>query len=375
MINIFLKISRLFWPELEEMPLPRQFVGVGDVITTLYSSFLCLIGFSWLLKETTFTLFVEEWQLFIFFVGIILLFTYLNFFVIIEFREDRYGSADGSFDSMAVWTAVFLLGPTALWPMIIIQIVQFALVLRNLQSKSAKWNNFRAFSLTLAGFTLPYLIGLIIYQRIGGNIPISALDEKSILYALLGILTNFLILILIWSPYFYHVVYTQRQLSAELKLRPVITFFLLALSLPVIAHPFAILASGLYSQNGVLVFLFFIFGLVMVAYIAQRFSHTAESNRQQSRQLEKLELLGRALLNSPPDASLLSEILEEHIPNMFPPSDISVWIIPGQTLYQSPENWDLDFGSIWDWVSSHTETQSFLSSDKLPWEEIKIIAQ
>ncbi len=369
MINTLLKISKLFWPGLEEMPLPQQLVGVGDVITTLYSSFLCLFGFSWLIKETSINLLAEEWPLFIFFIGIILLFTYLNFFVIIEFREDRYGSANGSFDSMAVWTAAFLLGPTALWLMIIIQIIQFVLILKNLQSTSAKWNNYRALSLTLAGFTLPYLIGLSTYQRLGGKIPIGALNENLLLNALLGILTNFVILILIWAPYFYHVLYTQRQLSTELKLRPVVTFFLLALSLPVIAHPFAILASGLYSQNGVFVFLFFIFGLVMVAYIAQQFSHIAESNRQQSRQLEKLELLGRALLYSPPDASRLSEILENHIPNMFPPSDISVWIIPGQTLYQSPENWDLDFGIIWDWVSNHLETQSLLSNDKLPWEE------
>ena len=118
------------------------------------------------------------------------------------------------------------------------------------------------------------------------------------------------------------------------------------------------------------VFIYFILGLVIVAYITQQFSRIAENSRQQTRQLEKLELLGRAILTAPPDASSLPAILEEHIPNMFPPSNIYIWMIPGQTLFKSPTDWEIDFGPIWDWVSDHTGAQSFLAYEKLPWQEV-----
>jgi len=368
MSEIFFNIAKLFWPNLEEATLPRKLVGTGDVITSIYSSFLSIIGFVWLYRETDFSLFKSEWDIFILLAGIIILFTYLNFFVIIEFREDRYGSADGAFNSMAVWAAALIYGSTALWIMIVIQTIRFFFVWRNLQSTSAKWDNIRYITLTLSGFTLPYLIGLDVYESLGGAYPIGPIGLTTIFAALMGIIANFGIFVIIWIPYFSYSLYTQRQLASELKLRPIVTFFFLALSLPTIAHPFAILAASLFAQNGILVFLFFIIGLVVVAYLARQFSLIAESSRQQSRQLEKLELLGRAILNTPPDASRLPDILTEHIPNMFPPSDIAIWVIPGQTLYKSPVDWELDFGKIWDWTSNHSEAQGFLVNEKLPWE-------
>jgi serine phosphatase RsbU (regulator of sigma subunit) len=368
MNEIFFRIIKIFWPDLADQSLSRQLVGAGDIFATIYSTILFLMGIIWLFFETDTKIITQEWHILLLLSVIILLFTFLNFFVIIEFREDRYGSSDGAFNSMAVWMAVLLFGPTALWMIILIQIAQFIIQQRRSQSLSSKWNNLRSFSFTLAGFTLPYLIGLEVYENFGGIYPIGSLNIQIIIAAFLGIIVNFIVLILIWTPYFIYVLYTQKKLASKLQLRPIAVFFLLALTLPTIAHPFAILAAGLYSLNGIPVFLFFISGLIIVAYIAQQFSRIAESSRQQSRQLEKLEQLGRAILTAPPDSSTLPEILNEYIPNMFPPSDISIWMIPGQTLFKSPEDWDMDFGAIWDWVSNHTEAQSFLANEKIPWQ-------
>ncbi len=371
MYEKFIRFIKIFWPELADKSLSRQLVGAGDVFATIYSSLLFLIGIIWLCFETNTKLFIQEWEMFLLLSFIILLFTYLNFFIIIEFREDRYGSSYGEFNSMAVWIAVLLYGSTALWMIIIIQLIQFLFQQQRSQNLSAKWNNLRSFSFTLAGFTLPYLIGLEVYEAFGGIYPIGSLKIPIVIAAFVGIIVNFLVLILIWTPYFLFVLYTQKKLASEKQLRPITIFFLLALTLPTIAHPFAILAAGLYSIAGIPVFLFFISGLIIVAYIAQQFSRIAESSRQQSRQLEKLEQLGRAILTAPPDSSTLPEILNEHIPNMFPPSDISIWMIPGQTLFKSPEDWDLDFRVIWDWVSIKTESQSFLANEKIPWQDKK----
>jgi serine phosphatase RsbU (regulator of sigma subunit) len=117
-------------------------------------------------------------------------------------------------------------------------------------------------------------------------------------------------------------------------------------------------------------FIFFMVGLVVVAYLARQFSHTAESNRQQSRQLEKLELLGRAILTASPDMSALPDILAEHVPNMFSQGNIVLWIIPGQILYKAPDDWNVDLGPIWDWGQETIESHAFVAGERLPWTDV-----
>lgn len=367
MESAILRIAKFFWPELDNMSLPRQLVGAGDVITSLYSGGLSLIGIYWVIKRTETEIIVQNWWLFIVLTALIILFEQLNFFIIIEFRSDRYGSADGAFNSMMVWTAMFLFGPTALWIMIALQSAQFLSLWNSFDTLGSRWNNIRNFFLTLSGFTLPYMIGSTVYEAMGGTYPLPVITPQIIGIGLLSILANFLIFILIWTPYFLYSLHTQYKLADNPQTRPIFIFFLLALSLPTVAHPFAILAAGLYSMSGFWVFLYFVFGLIVVAFLARQFSWIAESNRQQSRQLEKLEQLGRSLLHAPPDGSELKNILNEHLPNMFPSGFISVWLIPGQMIYKSDE-WEINFRPIWDFTSTLSATTSFLANDSLPWE-------
>ena len=221
----------------------------------------------------------------------------------------------------------------------------------------------------MVGFTIPYLIGLDVYQEFGGVYPIASLNAPDVTAAFIGIIANFFVFVAIWLPYFAYSMRVQKQLANSSNMRPIILFFIMALALPTIAHPFAILGAGLYAHNGLFTFGFFMVGLVVVAYLSRQFSNIAESNRQQSRQLEKLEQLGRAILTAPPNISILPEILNEHVPNMFTSGNIAIWMIPGQILYQAPEDWEIDLGPIWDWGQDTTESQAFPSSEKLPWEE------
>lgn len=342
-------------------------VGIGDVITSIYASIVFLIGLIWLIRETDLTVIVSEWEIFLFFLAIIALFTYLNFFMIIEFREDRYGSADGAFNSMMVWVVAFIFGPTSLWLMLILQSAQFISTWPRLASTASKWNSLRNFTLSCSGFTVPFLIGLKVYEMMGGEFPIKSLNFEDVVAGFTGILVNFGALVLIWTPYFLYALYTQKQVSKSSNLRPVVQFFFMALALPTFAHPFSILAAGLYSNNGLFSFLFFIVGLVVVAYMARQFSHLAESNRQQSRQLDKLESLGRSILTAPPDMSTLPELLAEHLPTMFSAAAMVVWIIPGQILFKSPEELEMDLSPIWDWANDTKQSHAFTSAQTPPW--------
>lgn len=371
MNTFFFKLAKLLWPQLDELSFPRQLVGVGDVITSIYSSIIFLTSLIWLYRQTEVYILQQHWPVLLLLLGLIMLFSYLNFFMIIEFREDRYGSANGSFNSMAVWTAVFIYGPTALWLMLIVQSVEFVIGWRHLRTPATRWNGIRDLFLTLAGFTLPFQIGLWAYEAVGGVIPIGPITINTILAGMAGILVNYFVLMAIWAPYFVYAIYTQRQLSKSANIRPVIQFFIRALSLPTIAHPFAIMAASLYSQSGPSLFMFYVVGLVVVAYLARQFSRITEAARQQARQLEKLELLGRDILNSPPDGSNLPEILTRHIPNMFPSGNVAIWLLPGQTLYQAPEDWEIDFVPIWDWTMGLKEAKELLANEQYPWDQTR----
>lgn len=367
------KIASFFWPELKEMSSSRSMVGVGDVITTLYSIPIYLAGLVWLYRVTDFSIYQKDWKMLLLFLGMIALFSYLNFYVIIEFREDRYGSAEGSFNSMAVWVAALIYGPSSLWLMIGLQTIIFMFSSARPKNKAARWNDIRNYLLTASGFTIPYLVGLVSYQALGGTLPIASLNGPDVVAAFLGIIANFIIFILIWTPYFIYALFVQKKLSQTANLQPITVFFFMALALPTIAHPFAILAAGLYANNGLFTFIFLIIGLVVVAYLTRQFSNIAESNRQQTRQLEKLESLGRAILSAPPDMSTLPEILTEHVPNMFTAGNVIIWMIPGQILYKSTSDWDIDLGPIWDWGCGITESQSFSADTPLHWNPNKPI--
>lgn len=368
MKKLLLNISKLFWPELKSFPHARQLVGVGDVFSSLYSTFIYGIGIYWLILETEFQLIINEWKILLFFFVLTSLLSRLTYFMIIEFREDRYGVSDGSFDSMMTWTNVFIFGAIGIWPIILDRSFTYLLNFRKGQTKQKKWDSYRNFSLTLAGFTIPYLVGLNIYSYYGGVFPIRNLDTNTLIASLLAIIINFITLIIIWLPYFMYSLSTQKALVGETQTQPVFKFFLQAISIPTLAHPFSILISNIYVQNNLLVFLFLILGVIGVSYFAMQFSRVAEKSRQKSRQLEKLEQLGRAFLGAPPDISALSDILSKYIPNMFPSGNISIWIIPGQTIYQSPADWQKDFGPIWNWVDEQVTVNGILANTPLPWE-------
>jgi serine phosphatase RsbU (regulator of sigma subunit) len=175
--------------------------------------------------------------------------------------------------------------------------------------------------------------------------------------------------LLIWLGFFIYTVETQTALANRPAVLPVVRFLVLALGLPVLAHPFAILGAGLYIQNGLLIFIMFIVGLVLVAGLTRQLSWAAESNRQRSRQLENLEELGRRILNAPPEATILPDLLRECLPSMFPSGRYAVWVFEEELLVKHPEDWALELELVWNWLSSQSKVSAFLPKDRLPWEE------
>jgi serine phosphatase RsbU (regulator of sigma subunit)/DNA-binding NarL/FixJ family response regulator len=84
-------------------------------------------------------------------------------------------------------------------------------------------------------------------------------------------------------------------------------------------------------------------------------------------QAEKLERLARAIIDAPPDASTLPELLREHVPGMFSHSRIEIWIYPDQHLLRSPADAPPVPDAIWGWLRTTSEAHYFLPGAGLPW--------
>ena len=114
--------------------------------------------------------------------------------------------------------------------------------------------------------------------------------------------------------------------------------------------------------------MFFNSGLFLLALLARQLSWAAESSRQRTRQLEMLESLSRAIINSPPDASKLAELLEEHAPAMLPSARVVISLKPDQVMVKRPADWEIDLRPLLAWCEQQKSSQVYLAKDPLPWQ-------
>ncbi len=346
----------------------RRLQGVGEVISFIVSFILAVAGLIWLLIVTDVQLILSEWQPLLLMACTLILFERINYFIIIEIRPDRYGSADGSMANVIQWSAVLLFGPSALWISILWRVAVFIKAWSATHTTSSGWSILRNFAMELSTRSLAYLPALTFYQVWGGRYPIEQLSPRVVVLVFTTLGAYFICAALVSSVYILYVFWIQKRLSKGESILPLAKFFLLAFGLPHLAHPFAILVAGLYVQNGVLIDLYFIMGLLLVAYLARRLSMAAETSRQQSRQLRQLEHLSREILNSPPDASALPRLLEEHVTAMFPSARIVIGLKNGDILLKKPEDWQIDLQPIQAWVCKEARVNAYLNKDSLPWE-------
>ena len=364
----FLNLACRFWPALRHRSNERQVIGTGEVLAFLYAAPFALAGLIWLVFETNLKWLQEDWGIFLIFAALVVIFYQLQFFMIVELRQNRYGSASGAMNGIPLWAGVFIFGPTIFWLSVIWDFYQFFTRWLRLNSDTARWEQIRGLMMNLASETLVPLIAFTAYQHLGGPFPLTELTASAITSAIVLFSINFLLYAIFWTPYLAYHTWAQQTLTGSREIQPILKFFLLAIGLPQLANPFAILAAGLFAQNGFWVSLYFIGGMVMVAYLARRLSWSVERSRQSFRLLEKLEVLGRAIINAPPETENLHELLQTHITNMFPAGRLAVWIFPEDVLAQQPVDWQPDLEKIWPWLLDRTVGEVFLARDPLPWE-------
>jgi serine phosphatase RsbU (regulator of sigma subunit) len=371
MNDILYKLAKKLRPDLESLSGQQRISGTADVLTLLYTFPLLIVGLIWLVRVSSWDSLRQYWSLYLLMGVILYVFNRLRFFFITEIRTGGYANSDGAMDGIAVWAAVLLLGPTAIWLKVIWHfIIYLGSILRE-RNVQEYWSRGRMFTADIATDILPMLVALVAYQWAGGSIPIQDYSVYSIIPAFFGVIVDYIGVFVIYSGYIAYIIWSLKNVL-HTATRPAISFFMAAITLPALANPFGILAAGIFAEEGIFEFLYIILGLLVVAIFARRFSQAAEYSRQQSNQIEQLEKLGRAILDAPPDGSQLGEVLLKHVPSMFSMRGIQIWTESLGVLLREPATVSFDQELAWKWLQLHPDSNIFMPSDKLPWNLTKV---
>ncbi len=355
-------------PDLENMSGQQRISAAADVLTLLYTAPLVLIGLVWLVRVSNWESIRSQWSLYLLLAVILYIFNRLRYFFITEIRSGGYANSDGAMDGIAVWTSVLLLGPTALWIKVLWNAVILYTSVRREPSSQAYWSRGRMFSADMVSDLPAMLVALSVYRWAGGVIPIPNYSITSIAPALLAVVVQYAGTFAVYSGYILYIIWSLKHVL-QTPTRPAITFFVTALTLPVLANPFGILAAGIYAREGLWEFAFIIIGLLLTAILARRLSQAAEYSRQQSRQIEQLEKLGRAILEAPPDGSGLSAVLQKHVATMFSSRLFLIWTEDNGLLLKEPEISFGDWENAWRWLKKKNESFFSLAGRKMPWND------
>jgi hypothetical protein len=358
-----LPLARIFRPELEELAGDELINRVADVISLVYSAPISLAGLIWLVIATDLAVIAAHWPLLLVSLALVVLLRRLNFTLLFEFHPGHYADWRESLERVVSWSAALLFGPTALWLTVLGVLTQDMGRRSPPTSSTLRWNRARNVVLNLTQVTAG-LVALTLYRRWGGTFPPLGTGASYLVPAFLATLVGLLLFRLFWMPifaYWYGVV-NQRFEDHQLE-----AYIGIVTALPGLIDPFAILAALFYVQIGPGGYFFLIAGVVLASLLSNRLSKSVIRSRQRSRELAKLEQLGRALIESPVDAASLPGVLAEHVPAMFPGLQVDIALFQNDLIYRPSDDLPPVPPLAWDWIRETATTRIFLPGDPLPW--------
>src|SRR5262245_28103277 len=356
-------IARWLWPDLEALERPERKRRMAELVGVIYGSFLMVVALSWTAARTDFGVLRESWPILLCILLLAVLFNLLPFFWIIEPRAGIYDSWSSTLAALATASAMLLFGPTAIWVYVVASLIFYA---HNWRGKkvlvSQRWNILRNLALNVGTVVLGAMIGLTLYEQLGGRFPLPGLAGADAARATLAILVVLVVDLISWSGYLLLVGWLGFGRTGAPELRLFLAFEIVAF----IPDFFAILAAAVFSQMGIVGYLTLMAGALLVGLLVYRLSDAAERSQQRSRELAQLEELSRAIIAAPPDVAGLPDLLARFVPRMFRHEQIEVRNLD-QTLLRIPAQAPPIASELWDWLYATTYSHAFRRGEALPW--------
>ena len=309
------KFASRFRPEIKNLEGIKLLQAVTEVLQVLYLTPFALITIIWLSIITKPIDLQANWlPIILLFIGFVIT-NNQTAVILIEVEPQKNLMSTSSLGVILLWVGVFLFGPVMIWfSMLTDGITNFIDAWHNKQlSQNVFWGPFSTFLQNVA-HALGYLVGLSVYQALGGTYPFTETNLIGWLPAFLAIL-----IAVVYSSSFLIPILAQISKLSKMAFTPfMVGNLIVTVGLTIlIPGPFAIPVALIFSYSGLTAFAFILLGLVLANLLAHHLSQTNLRSMRQSREMTELEKLGEAILQSPPDGSSLTDILKKHITPMF----------------------------------------------------------
>ena len=362
-------LARYLQSDYDSLPETTQNQFLVELTGIIVSIPLVFVGLIWLISLSDWSLLRDEWPAFLFFLIIAILLGRLSFFQILGDIAGDFDYNTSNLADVVTTSAIFIFGPTAVWLVILQSLAYHLGIKRNLLTPAEYRNWLRNMLFNLWANPIAVLMGLLVYEGLGGRFPLSDLALQSswpafVAVAVILILNVifFQFLVFIWIRLIW---YPEGGVRNEDKRRGLeAARFLLVTQSPSF---FGIFGAILYVDIGVSAFLFFIAGVFLVSFLARRLSQAVMVSDQRTREVTQLEHLSRALLAAPSDASTLPDILAAYVPRMFDYVQAEIHLFSGQTLLQLPENLAPLNKNVWSWLRDNPKAVRVPAGHPIPW--------
>ncbi|HSM58804.1 MAG TPA: PP2C family protein-serine/threonine phosphatase [Candidatus Sulfomarinibacteraceae bacterium] len=362
-------LARRLWPSIDTLPERDRGRLLAELAAISYSVPLLLISTVWLVLVTDVALLQQRWPFFLLLLAISVLASKLFYFQVTGREAGSYSYNSSDLQMVVTSSALFILGPTAVWIHFASRLVYFASIWprprpRTRQQTLNWWRNL-LFNLWTGNIGM--LTALVIYSALGGRLPLPGLALRDVGPAFVAILFDFVFSgAVLWAFVRQQMAFLPQTDRSGLESRGVslMRFFAVG-GLPAF---FAILGAALYSQMGLGAFLFFMLAVLLASLLARRLSQAAVMNQRQSRQLAQLEELGRAIIATPADSLNLSQLLADFLPHMFDYERAEIRFFTGETLLSLPQSAAPLDSAMWEWLETTLEPLALSAGEPLPWE-------
>ncbi len=366
MENFLLIAASRLRPGIDSLQGRDRAVTVGNIFGVLYLTPLAVVGVVWLVAVTDLSVVRGSWAILAGVFALIYVFGRTDFFFTIEVKKNVEAHATGSPADVVVWGAAFLLGPTALWPAFLWTVFQGLRDWRREDPIDLRWTQVRVLAEEVAVLLPPALIALALYQRWGGVVPLPGLGLEA-MPAFYATLVRFGVSMLFTLPFLALLFFSPSLELAGQSRAVFLKFAAVSVGWPLLIAPFGILIAGLFAEGRFVATAFVLAGTLFAGVLAHHLSKAVDRSRQRTREVERLETLGRAFLNAPPDGSMLEETLEDHVGDMFSYASIEIRLFPDRPLILSPPHSAPADEAAWDWLHIVPEASFFPRGAELPW--------
>ncbi|MBN2549418.1 MAG: SpoIIE family protein phosphatase [Anaerolineales bacterium] len=324
-------------PALSELHGVEQASFLFNMYTFIWTLPLAILSVIWLVAATDLQVLLQSaWLLIILFLTA-LLFQNYPFELMFELRPGVVATTGGSLTAIVDLSAAFIFGPTACWIIFLAPVISKLNKLRKETNPNNRWGHTTELVTSIANGILAALIGLWVYEKLGGSYPLAALSPQYLIPGVAALLVNWLLPYVVMAPLIIYMTRSPDMIGqgSSTSASGLLSFVLISSTLPNLALPFTILGSILFSSDGPGIYLFFLAGALLACILASRLTENVRLRTQRARELAVLEELGRAILNAPPALSTLPALLSKFIPQMFSIGRALIWLKPDDVLYRT----------------------------------------